>query len=439
MFSKPGEVIAFITTLILLLQNVSVEMARVQELGEEQELASETVVHVHSAVTQMQQIISCVLHDFQIGNAGMLLDEELGFWVKPRSTTWFSIFLCTEYDDFRWIQNFRITKKAMFQLAANLQPFIRKQDTKYRRAIPIRVRIVAAIYKLVHRAPLLIVSEFFAIGLSTVSMVLREVVNAINIVFKNEIKWPSREQATINMAEFKEWCSLPGVIGAIDATHFSISKPAQFSEDYYYFKTNGYSLVCQAVISWQKKFLDVYVGLPGSLNDARVLRRSGLFSRVQERNGLIDGLSISEEGFRPYLLGDKGYPLLPWILTPYREGRLTVLEELYNRKHKCGRSVVENTFGILKQSFRELGKKSELHVTFLPDVVVACCYLHNLLLGQETHEVERLLETLSIEGLGINQSIEDIEFDVQEDIQLLQAEAIRQDLGLYLGRQRNLI
>ena len=188
-----------------------------------------------------------------------------------------------------------------------------------------------------------------------------------------------------------------------------------------------------------EKVLDVYIGLPGSLNDARVLRRSGLFSKVQERNGLIDGLSISEEGFRPYLLGDKGYPLLPWILTPHREGRLTVLEELYNRKHKRGRSVVENTFRILKQSFRELGKKSELHVTFLPDVVVACCYLHNLLLGQETHEVERLLETLSIEGLGINQSIEDIEFDVQEDIQLPQAEAIRQDLGLYLGRQRNLI
>ena len=244
MFSEPGEVIAFIMTLILLLQNVSVEMARVQELREEQKLASEIVAHVHSAVTQMQQIISCILHDFQIGNAEMLLDEKLGFWVKPRSTAWFSIFLCTEYDDFRWIQNFRMTKKAMFQLAANLQPFIRKQDTKYRRAIPIRVRTAAAIYKLVHGAPLLIVSEFFAIGLSTVSMVLREVVNAINIIFKNEIKWPSREQATINMAEFKEWCSLPGVIGAIDATHFSISKPAQFSEDYYYFKTNGYSLVC---------------------------------------------------------------------------------------------------------------------------------------------------------------------------------------------------
>jgi len=83
----------------------------------------------------------------------------------------------------------------------------------------------------------------------------------------------------------------------------------------------------------------VFVGLPGSLNDARVFRRSGLFSKVKQRNGLIDGLPISEEGFRPYLLGNKGYPLLPWILTPYREGRLIVLEELYNKKHKRGKSA----------------------------------------------------------------------------------------------------
>jgi len=116
MFNKPGEVMAFITALVLLLQNVSVEMASVQE----QELASETLAHAHTAIMQMHQILSCVLHDFRIANVGMLLDEELGFWIKPRSTAWVSIFLCTEYDDLRWIQNFRMTKKAMFQLAARL-------------------------------------------------------------------------------------------------------------------------------------------------------------------------------------------------------------------------------------------------------------------------------------------------------------------------------
>jgi hypothetical protein len=42
-----------------------------------------------------------------------------------------------------------------------------------------------------------------------------------------------------------------------------------------------------------------------------------------------------EEGFSHYLLGDKGYFLLLWILTTHKEGQQHfVLEFLYNRKHK---------------------------------------------------------------------------------------------------------
>lgn len=287
------------------------------------------------------------------------------------------------------------------------------------------------------------VSEFFAIGESTVSTVLREVVNAINVVFKNKIQWPDREQAFINMEEFKQYCDLPGVIGAIDGTHFSIAKPTHFAEDFYYFKTNGYSIVCQAVVNKRKQFLDVFVGLPGSLNDVRVLRRSGLYNRRARNGNLIKGLPISDEGFPPYLLGDKGYPLLQYIMTPHREGRLTILEQLYNRKHKRGRSVVEHTFGVLKQTFRELMKKSELHVTFLPDVVMACCYLHNILLGQHPHEVERLMELLQVEGLANDDVVvdqEDLAQAQEENIQQLpQATHMREALGQYLGRQRNLL
>lgn len=129
-------------------------------------------------------------------------------------------------------------------------------------------------------------------------------------------------------------------------------------------------------------------------------------------------------------------------MTPHREGRLTILEQLYNRKHKRGRSVVEHTFGILKQTFRELMKKSELHVTFLPDAVMACCYLHNILLGQHPHEVERLMELLQVEGLANGDAAdqEDLAQAHEENIQQLpQARRMREALGEYLGRQRNLL
>jgi hypothetical protein len=53
---------------------------------------------------------------------------------------------------------------------------------------------------------------------------------------------------------------------------------------------------------------------------------------------------------------------------------------------------LENAFGIMKQTFRELGRLSELHVTSFPDAIVACCLLHNMLLNQDPNDVALLLE-----------------------------------------------
>ena len=53
---------------------------------------------------------------------------------------------------------------------------------------------------------------------------------------------------------------------------------------------------------------------------------------------------------------------------------------------------MENAFGILKQTFRELGRLSELHVTSFPNAVVACCLLHNMPLNQDLDDVALLLE-----------------------------------------------
>ena len=438
--SESVEVLAFVSSLILLLLNVHDEMQKDVALHDEVHHDEANYIVIRSIHRSMHmKYISSILHNFRVSNAGTLLDEDLGFWVKPRSKVWFSIFVMTVYDDERWVANFRLTKDALFRLSDVLMPYIIKQNTKFREAIPVKIRVATAIFKLVQGSNLNVVSEMFAIGLSTVSKVLRDVVTAVNIVFKDEIRWPNSARALQNMVAFKDYCGLPGVIGAIDGTHFSISKPSHFAEDYYYFKSNGYSIVCQAVVDRDKRFLDLFVGLPRSVNDSRVLRQSGLFRKATDGR-IVEGPAVSQDGFTPYLLGDKGYPLLSWLMTPYREGRHTVLETLYQRKHKRGRSVIEHTFGILKQAFRELQYKSKLHVTFLLDVVTCCCYLHNLLLGQDEEQVQRLMEHLRNEGL--ENEVEDLdlpEVGIEAEPGILRAaEHMRQELGEYLGRQRHI-
>lgn len=51
-----------------------------------------------------------------------------------------------------------------------------------------------------------------------------------------------------------------------------------------------------------------------------------------------------------YLLGDKSYLLISWIMTPFKKkGQHIIFELIYNQKHKCGCFVINNIFKILKK------------------------------------------------------------------------------------------
>ena len=255
------------------------------------------------------RIMSTAVENFHLCTSFNLFSDDLGYWVKPRSTTWFSRFLLSEYDDRRWIQMFRMTKHAVFALADLLAPHVQKKDTKYRLAILVVVRVACCLFKLTHGASLFICSELFAVGKSTVSSMLRDVVHAINESLRHELSWPTGDHLHQTQQKFFNLCGLPAVVGAIDGTHVPIAKPQNVPTDYFYFKSGGYTLNCQAVVDSDKCFLDLYLGMPGSTNDCRILRHSSLYDLAMHNNLLDEQQAF--QGFSPYLIGDLGYLLLP--------------------------------------------------------------------------------------------------------------------------------
>jgi hypothetical protein len=60
------------------------------------------------------------------------------------------------------------------------------------------------------------------------------------------------------------------------------------------------------------------MGLPSDGNDSKMLHTSALHKNVQY-NGLFETNKGFQREFPPYFLGDKGYPLISWIMRPLNE------------------------------------------------------------------------------------------------------------------------
>jgi hypothetical protein len=67
-----------------------------------------------------------VLHHLQLCNSLLVLSQDLGPWVKLKSTTWFFQFLLIKYDDEKWVENFRMIETTLFNIINQLWPLFLK-------------------------------------------------------------------------------------------------------------------------------------------------------------------------------------------------------------------------------------------------------------------------------------------------------------------------
>lgn len=168
---------------------------------------------------------------------------------------------------------------------------------------------------------------------------------------------------------------IPGIVGAIDGCHIPIKAPPHNAIDYYN-RNNIHSIILQGVCNDKKQFTNIYVGSPGRVHDARVFRNSGIFQLLSGNNPPIEATE--------HLLGDAAYPLLPFLMKPYRDtGHLTNAQVTYNIRMSGVRSLIERTFGLLKGKFRRLKYIDMGLIEVIPMVITTACVLHNFIISSE--------------------------------------------------------
>ena len=259
----------------------------------------------------------------------------------------------------------------------------KKNDTNFRKAIPLEKRVAIALWRLANGNSYRTIAKTFAVGKSTSVKITKEFCQTVSLYAPRYINFPkTRRETTEAIIRFREDynCIIPQALGAIDATHIPIIAPAGESKPDYFSRKQHYSINTQCIVGDNLKFIDVTTGAPGSIHDSRVLRNSSIFNDAEGNRILTTPIQrIQNLDVKPLLLGDGGYPLTAWLLKPYSINlNLSRAQKKFNRELSSSRSSAERAFGILKARWRCLIKRLDTQLENIPQVIVTCCVLHNL-------------------------------------------------------------
>ncbi|KAJ7338577.1 hypothetical protein JRQ81_012479 [Phrynocephalus forsythii] len=255
------------------------------------------------------------------------------WWCYPGRSRWFHDSVLQFWDDRQWIENFRMTRQTLFEVADSLRPFLMRRDTVMYSAIPVEERVAIGVYFLASRSCYRTIANVFQKGTSMIVSVIIEVCLAI-------------EHTLLR----KEVC-------VVDFNKFFFRLPATGTDF----------------------FPPMLTGHSGVNHDAHVFRSSLLYKKM-EAGSLIPGNPMFQYGgvsIPPLLLGDGAYPLCNWLMKPYAVPR-NDMERHYNKVFNRTRNTVERAFGRLKARFHRLSVRMEAHKQNVNSIIGSAVILHNI-------------------------------------------------------------
>jgi hypothetical protein len=132
---------------------------------------------------------------------------------------------------------------------------------------------------------------------------------------------PPKIEHWVKLAKtFKELWNFPSCLGAIDGKHISIQCPPNADSEYYNYK-GFHSIVLQAVVDANAKFIAVDIGDYGRNSDSGIFKESN-YGKLLKNNKLNIPQSrkihpqINDE-FLYVFVGDEAYPLQTNLMRPF--------------------------------------------------------------------------------------------------------------------------
>lgn len=272
-------------------------------------------------------------------------------------------------------------RETFAHLCSELHQHLSKKVTRFRIPVPCDKQVAIALWRLATNVEYRTIAALFDLGIFTVCTIVKRTCSAITThLLPRYVCMPTGQNLRTVINEFETLWGFPQVVGAVDGSHVPILKPHDSPSDY--FNRKGfYSIIVQAVVDSRGKFIDVTIGWPGKVHDARVLVNSTFYQSGMTGQLLPDWKrTIEGEEIPLMILGDSAYPLLSWLMKPYSDtGALTPQQRHFNYRQSRAHMVVENAFRRLKGRWRCLLKRMDYYkIENATNVIASCIVLHNI-------------------------------------------------------------
>jgi len=173
---------------------------------------------------------------------------------------------------------------------------------------------------------------------------------------------PTEEIFTGISKDFNIRWNVTNCIERTDAKHIRIHCPPNSVSQYFNY-TQCHSIVLQAVVDANLKFVTVDVGAYGKQNDGGVCRNSALYQSLATWN-----LQLPEDAVLPLskitlpqtFVGHEAYPLTTYKMKPYSR-TLNRCKAIFNYRLSRVRRVVECDFGSFWNLFFRVEDSGQIH------------------------------------------------------------------------------
>ena len=271
-----------------------------------------------------------------------------------------------EMDDTTFKRHFRLTRTQFDSFASKLRGL---EDGAFHHQVQFEIKVAMFLWYMANQNSFREIGDRFNVSKSTAHDIIFRMLDHVSGLGQDYVKWPDQQEKETSAGVFRRLSGKHNVIGAIDGCHIRIQKPQGIRGDDYMNRKGYFSILLQGICDDEGKLIDYFIGPPGRLHDARMLKESDFFQDWQAKM----------ENY--FLLGDSAYisAQFPFIITPKRDnGTLTDDDVAENVRISRGRVIIENVFGRMKCRWRRLRDLQNSRALIMVQIIMASCVLHNL-------------------------------------------------------------